>query len=39
MNLEQLKDLREFNYILRMSETQIFNSNLFVGLLIKKAFS
>ena len=39
INVGEIEDLREFNYLLRMSERQILNSNLFIGLLIKKAFS
>ena len=39
INVSEIEDLREFNYLLRMSERQILDSNLFIGLLIKKAFS
>lgn len=36
--IDTLSKLREFNYILNMSKSQIINSNLFISLLFKKAF-
>tara|TARA_B100001093_G_C26842309_1_gene1021112 strand:- start:1334 stop:2326 length:993 start_codon:yes stop_codon:yes gene_type:complete len=39
LHINTVTNLREYNYILRMSERQIVNSNLFISVLIRKALS
>tara|TARA_B100000902_G_C27276163_1_gene898983 strand:- start:1280 stop:1840 length:561 start_codon:yes stop_codon:yes gene_type:complete len=37
ININEINNLREYNYLLRMSEKQILTSNLFIGVLLKKS--
>lgn len=39
INVNTIDNLREYNYLLRMSESQILTSNLFISVLIRKALS